>query len=155
MGITPAESRVHLHGGTGLYDFEVGYVAEEILRRKARRVLLQFPEGLRGEAFSIVQELDKRVEAELLVSGDPCYGACDLPLCRARTLGVDLIVHYGHSPMLRNTNPPVLYVEARMGIDVEEVARRAIPLLGEYKTVGLASTVQHLHQLSRAEGVLE
>ncbi len=137
-----------------MYDFEVDRVAEEILRRGVKRVLLQFPEGLRGRALSIVKRLSERVDAEFLVSGDPCYGACDLPLWQGRSLGVDLIVHYGHSPMMGETNPPVLYVEARAEVDVEEVVRRAVPLLGGAKVVGLASTVQHLSQLRRAERTL-
>ena len=137
-----------------MYNFEVEHVAEEILRRKAKRVLLQFPEGLRGRAFSIARELGGKVEAEILVSGDPCYGACDLPLWQSRSLGVDLIVHYGHSPLLGATSPPVFYVEAWAEIGVEEAVRRAIPLLGEAVEVGLTSTVQHLHQLPRAEKVL-
>lgn len=137
-----------------MYDFEIERVAEEILKKKAKRVLLQFPEGLREQAFGVVRELSGRVEAEFFVSGDPCYGACDLPLWQAKSLGVDLIVHYGHSPMLGATKPPVVYVEAHAGIDVEEAVRRAIPLLGESETVGLVSTVQHLDQLPKAEKVL-
>ena len=137
-----------------MYDFEVEHVAEEILKKNAKRVLLQFPEGLREQTLRVVRELSSRVEAEFFVSGDPCYGACDLPLWQANSLCVDLVVHYGHSPMLGATNPPVVYVEAHAGIDVEEVVRRAIPLLGESKTVGLVSTVQHLDQLPKAEKVL-
>jgi 2-(3-amino-3-carboxypropyl)histidine synthase len=137
-----------------LYDFEAERVAEEILKKKAKRVLLQFPEGLREQAFRVIRELSGRVEVEFLVSGDPCYGACDLPLWQAKSLGVDLIIHYGHSPMLGATNPPIVYVEAHAEIDIEEVVRRAIPLLGESRTIGLVSTVQHLDQLPNAEKIL-
>lgn len=137
-----------------MYDFEAERVAEEILKKKAKRVLLQFPEGLREQAFRVIRELSGRVEVEFLVSGDPCYGACDLPLWQAKSLGVDLIIHYGHSPMLGATNPPIVYVEAHAEIDIEEVVRRAIPLLGESRTIGLVSTVQHLDQLPNAEKIL-
>ncbi|MEK6916431.1 MAG: hypothetical protein AABW92_01690 [Nanoarchaeota archaeon] len=29
--------------------------------------------------------------------GGSCYGSCDLPL-EVKKLGVDLLIHYGHSP---------------------------------------------------------
>jgi len=137
-----------------LYNFETERVAEEILKRRVKRVLLQFPEGLREQAFGVVRELSRRVDAEFLVLGDPCYGACDLPLWQAKSLDVDLIVHYGHSPMLEVAELPVIYVEARVEIDVEDVVRRAIPLLRENKKIGLTTTVQHLDQLSKVEKIL-
>lgn len=137
-----------------MYDFETERVVGEILKKGVKRVLIQFPEGLREQAFRVVKELSLKVEAELFVSGDPCYGACDLPLRQAKSLNINLIVHYGHSQMLGTTEPPVIYVEARAEIDLGEIVRRAIPLLGKNKSVGLTSTVQHLDQLSKVERIL-
>lgn len=137
-----------------MHDFETERVVQEILKRESKRVLLQFPEGLREQVFGVVRELSGRVDAELFVSGDPCYGACDLPFLQAKSFDVDLVVHYGHSPMLRVTELPVIYVEALAGLDVEEVVRRAIPLLRESRKIGLTTTVQHLDQLSKAKRIL-
>ncbi len=130
-----------------MYDLETDRVAEEIARHKARRVLLQLPDGLRPQAFGIAQELRRRTGAEILLSGDSCYGACDLAARQAEAVKADLLVHYGHSRMIPDTGVPVLYVEARMGIDVESLVEKALPLTGGWKRVGLASTVQHVHQL--------
>ena len=45
---------------------------------------------------------------EVILSADPCYGACDLPI---NNINCDLIVHVGHTKFIKdiNTEVPVLY----------------------------------------------
>ncbi|MBP7121325.1 MAG: diphthamide biosynthesis enzyme Dph2, partial [Methanolinea sp.] len=45
--------------------------------RGARVVALQFPAGLKRKATEVACTL-KDEGFEVIVSGDPCYGACDL-----------------------------------------------------------------------------
>jgi len=132
------------------HNLEEGRLKEEIKKRQAKRVLLQLPEGLKPEGprlASIVEEAG----AIAIVSADPCYGACDLALPDAESLGVDLIIHYGHTAMTEEERTPTIYVEARAKTDVEEAVEKAIPHLKEWKRIGLVTTVQHVHRLNEAK----
>ena len=86
------------------YDLELASIAEKIKNQKPKpcKVLLQFPDGLKPYATQIQEKLvsllakDKK-SPEILIYLDTCFGACDLPL-EAQSLGVDLIIQFGHSP---------------------------------------------------------
>jgi 2-(3-amino-3-carboxypropyl)histidine synthase len=134
------------------FDFEEERVKQEITRLGAKRVLLQFPEGLKPES----PRLAKIVEANgalPIISADPCYGACDVAANEAESLGVDLIVHFGHAK-LASSKIPTVYVEARSTAVVKEAVEKALPLLNKYCEIGLATTVQHLDSLKQAKTIL-
>ncbi len=130
-----------------MYDLETQRVAEEIRERRAGRVLIQLPDGLRPQALSLVEELARLTGVEILLSGDSCYGACDVAINQAKTVGADLIVHYGHSGMLEDTDTPVIYVDAKMHFDSEALVKTALPFIEGWGKIGLASTAQHIHAL--------
>jgi 2-(3-amino-3-carboxypropyl)histidine synthase len=136
-----------VRGLTISYDFEMERMMSEIAERKAKRVLIQLPEGLRPRALWLMRELERREDVEVYISGSSCYGGCDIALTEAKLLGVDLIIHYGHSRMLPNGDIPVLYVELRADFDVETLLQKAQPLLKGWRRIGLASTLQHVHLL--------
>ncbi len=77
---------------------------------------------------------------------DSCYGACDPADVRAKQLGCDVLVHYGHADMGVSACLPTLYIEARMPTDQLRVVERALPEL-KFKRVGLLTTVQHIAHL--------
>jgi 2-(3-amino-3-carboxypropyl)histidine synthase len=136
-----------------MYDFETERVAGEIRSRGARRVLAQLPDGLRPYAFDLVESLSKETGAEVILSGDSCYGACDLASRQTSELDADLLVHYGHTPFVE-TDIPVLYVEARIPVDVAALVKAALPLMDGWRCVALATTVQHAHQLGEVADAL-
>jgi 2-(3-amino-3-carboxypropyl)histidine synthase len=136
------------------FDLEETRIREEIKKRKPKIVFLQLPEGLKPVAprlASIVEEAG----ALPIVSSDPCYGACDLPISEAKLLEADLIVHYGHTPMTLNTELPVVYIEARAKIGIKEALTKSLPFLESWNKIGLVTTVQHVHQLDEAKKLLE
>jgi len=111
------------------------------------KVGLQVPEGLKRSAHSIARLIREQTSAEVIVSGEPCYGACDLDLALARE--VDLLIHVGHARLL-DEPMNVLYLEARMvGKRLRESLAQAIPLL-ESRRIGVVTTVQHVHLLDDA-----
>lgn len=130
-----------------MYDLELERVSSEITRLKAQRVLLQLPDGLRHKAFKLAESLHEQTGAEVLILGDSCYGACDIALHQSEVLEVDLLIHYGHSKMLSDSNLPILYVEARFDMDINAVLDAAIPHIEGWRKIGLTATVQHVHQL--------
>ncbi|MEM3715730.1 MAG: diphthamide biosynthesis enzyme Dph2 [Candidatus Bathyarchaeia archaeon] len=140
-----------------VFDLEEGRVKSEIIKRGARRVLIQLPEGLKSEA-AYISSIVEETGALAVVSADPCYGACDLALNEALTLGVDLIIHYGHSEMeqfKRIVNVPVVYIEAKTNISVKDLVRDALHYLNSWEKIGLATVVQHVCSLHEAEEVLK
>jgi len=137
------------------YDLKIANVTKKIRRLEASKILLQLPEGLRPLAFHLVDAIEKKTNAKVFLSGDSCYGACDLAVEQAKSLNADLLVHYGHSKILPDRNMPILYVEARLSFDVNALVEEAIHLLKGWKKIGLASTVQHVHLLQEvAEAIL-
>ncbi len=129
-------------------------VKKAIKAQKAKRVLIQLPEGLKTKAQDIVKQIeDLGVDAVLWV--DPCFGACDIPDIQAKRLGVDLIVHLGHSPLGPKPKIPVVYVEYRSEKDPSLALADNIDVLGDYDNLGLVTTVQHIGFIDKVKGILE
>lgn len=121
---------------------EYSEIADELRRRKITSVALQFPEGLKRKAREIALFL-KKEGFSVIVSADPCYGACDiasdaLPL-------VDALVHFGHTP-LGDAHPKVIFEPFSVDFDTS-ILKEALPHLRQ-RTIGLVTTAQHVHLLS-------
>jgi len=135
------------HGSDHMYELELERVATEVYSRGARRVLLQVPDGMRPLAFQIAEYLGKAAGVEVVLSGDSCYGACDLATRQASETGTDLLVHYGHAPFLPEAGFPTIYVEAKIPVDVVALVDAVLPYVAGWRSVGLTSTIQHTGQL--------
>ena len=80
-----------------IYDLELDRIVIEIKLKKAKRVLLQFPDGMKQCATTIVDELESRLKnVEFIIWFGSCYGACDTPNI-PKNLKVDLVIQFGHS----------------------------------------------------------
>ena len=126
---------------------DISDLVERLRTRGAHKLALQFPAGLKRRAAEYATQL---MEAgfEVIISGDPCYGACDLAL---DTLShADVLVHIGHTPVDVREN--VVFEPYPVGFDIAVLAN-ALPLLKE-KTVGLVTTVQHIHCIPGMESFL-
>lgn len=78
------------------YELELDRVTSEIKKNKAKRVLIQFPDGMKPYATAVVSELEKRTKNVIFTIWlGTCYGACDIP--RVDDKDFDLIVQFGHS----------------------------------------------------------
>jgi 2-(3-amino-3-carboxypropyl)histidine synthase len=115
-------------------------LALQLRERGARSLALQFPAGLKRKAAGVADAL-KRQGFSVIISGDPCYGACDLSLDLLEY--ADVLVHFGHTPLI--THPSVIHVPFRVDID-PCVVRSALPFLKE-RAVGVITTAQHTHML--------
>jgi len=91
---------------------------------------------------------------EVIISGDSCYGACDIASRQALDLNADLLIHYGHACFVQSPSVPVLYVEARIPIDVSMMVEAVLPSVAGWGKVGLTSTVQHTPQLAEVAEAL-
>lgn len=136
-----------------MFDFEEERVKQEIHKLGVKRVLLQFPEGLKPEAPRIAKTIEK-LGVVTIVSADPCYGACDVAVEEAQSLGVDLIIHYGHSQQVKHERFPTMYVEARATLNVSSAIEKALPILQRWERIGLATTIQHVQVLDEVREIL-
>jgi len=120
----------------------------ELKKRGAQKVALQFPEGLKRRAAEYATAL-KTAGFDVIVSGDPCYGACDLAV---DTLALaDVLIHFGHAPVDDLQN--VIFEPYHVGFDVT-VLKHALPLL-KGKTICLVTTVQHVHLVPEMAAFLQ
>jgi 2-(3-amino-3-carboxypropyl)histidine synthase len=121
---------------------------EHLNKKGAKRVALQFPEGLKRRSAPVAAAL-KDAGFEVIISGDPCYGACDLAL---ETLAhADVLVHFGHTPV--DEQPQVIFEPWQTGFDIA-VLENALPYL-KGKNIGLVTTIQHVHLVPDMERFLQ
>jgi len=115
-------------------------ILSEIKKRNCKKVAIQLPEGLKRFAPELTAELKKN-GIKVIVSGDPCWGACDLALDAAQD--ADCLIHLGHTPVTPQKN--VIYIPYRKDIDLK-VLEKAAEQLKSYSTVGITTTIQHAHE---------
>ncbi len=124
------------------FDFDLERVFKIIKDKNCKTVGLQFPEGLKRRAISIAREIEEKTHVRVVISGNPCFGACDIDTMLAGR--VDVLFHFGHAGMGRYVN--VVFIEARSNIGVLPAVKTALPLLKTGR-IGIITTVQHIHKL--------
>lgn len=83
------------------YDLELDKIVYYIKQEKAKLVLLQFPDGLKQYATSVVDYLRKKTNAEFLIWLESCFGACDTPTGLEKLKPkVNLIIQFGHNALM-------------------------------------------------------
>lgn len=139
--------------GCKMCDFEIDGIVSTIKKNGYRTIALQFPEGLKDHAGVVVDGIRSRAEVEIVVSSNPCYGACDLADEEMKALGAEVLFHFGHAPLLKGSAIPVEYIEVRMDADPRRLLSENLGSLE--KKVGLITTVQHVHKLKDVRDFLE
>jgi len=85
------------------YDLELDKIISEIKKKKAKLVLLQFPDGLKPYATAVVDYLQENTKAEFLIWFGNCFGACDTPVGLEKLKPkIDLVIQFGHNELLPN-----------------------------------------------------
>lgn len=135
------------------FNFEGDRIAKEIMKRKAKKVHIQLPNGLKSYSFKILEELEK-TGATLYLSAGHCYGGCDLAIREARDLECDLIVHYGHTSYVKNSTFPVIYVNARIILE-KSTLKKIEKEFSSFNKIGVASTIQYLDMIDKVKKSLE
>ncbi len=140
-------------GTSDAFDLRPDYIISVINKLGAKIVGFQFPEGLKRKGPELAKKVEEATGAEIIISGDPCFGACDLD----KTLleQVDILFHFGHAE-LEDTkfSERVYFIETRSAVDIRPVVEKAVSEL-KGQVIGLITTVQHVHKLPEACDVLE
>ena len=136
------------------YQFKLDEIIDKIRDMGAEIVGLQFPEGLKVHATQLSDEIEAKTGVTVLISGDPCWGACDLSDREMEGL-VDLLVHFGHTPLPIEYKVPTLFIEASYHLESMEILNESLMLLEGKEKIGLVTTTQNLHLLDDAASFLE
>ena len=137
-----------------LYEMDLDKVIRKINSKDVKSVGLQFPEGLKIEAVKIAQKIESETDAIVIISGDPCFGACDVSDWKMKG-SVDLIIHYAHTPLPLKYEVPTVFIEAFSKIDVKKDLEKSLQHLKDYSKIGLVTTTQHLHLLNEIRDFYE
>ncbi|MFC6765581.1 diphthamide biosynthesis enzyme Dph2 [Natrinema soli] len=138
------------------WDYELEEIIEAIEERDAKKVGLQFPEGLKRRGPAVADDLRALADDDVtfMLSGQPCYGACDLDTYLMKR--TDVFVHFGHSPM-KDTDK-VIYVPLFSNVEVTPIMEESLDTLEppeETEGVGLVTTAQHMNRYEEMTAFLE
>lgn len=133
----------------GNYNFEVHKTVWRVKQAGAKRVALQFPEGLLMFACTIADVIQEFTGAETIIMGDVTYGACCVDDFTARALGADYMVHYGHSCLvpIDTTLIKMLYVFVDIKIDSQHVIDTLRHNFEAGSSLALVGTIQFVASL--------
>nr|XP_058967500.1 2-(3-amino-3-carboxypropyl)histidine synthase subunit 1-like isoform X3 [Pocillopora verrucosa] len=129
------------------YNFEIFKTVWRIKEINAKRVALQFPEGLLLYACTIADILERFTGCDTVIMGDVTYGACcvdDFTGC------CDLMVHYGHScliPIDSTKGIKMLYVFVDIKLDATHFVNTVRHNFEAGKSLALLSTIQFVTTL--------
>ncbi|KAI9665673.1 MAG: Diphthamide biosynthesis protein 1 [Bathelium mastoideum] len=140
------------------YSFEIHKTIHRIRSTEAKKVALQFPEGLLLFATTISDILTRFCSGiETLIMGDVTYGACCIDDYTARALGCDLLVHYAHSCLIPVdvTKIKTLYVFVDISIDVQHLLATVGRTFSSGKTIAMVGTIQFNATLHGTKSALE
>ena len=141
-----------------MLQLDLDKAVQAVLKKKAKIVAVQIPEGLKQRALEIALEIEKKTGAVVFTFVDPCYGACDLVDAEAKKVGATLLLHFGHSPFISKTEVETVYLplgyelgKAELAVLAEGVPKK----VGKGKKIALCSTVQYLEHLKAFGKLLE
>ncbi|KAI5725776.1 hypothetical protein M8J77_019992 [Diaphorina citri] len=139
------------------YDFEIYKTVWRIQQLKAKRVALQMPEGLLMFALKICDIIEEFTEADTVIMGDVTYGACCVDDYTAKALGVDLLLHYGHScliPIDQTQSIKMLYIFVNINIDNLHLLDTIKFNFNKDTKLAMVSTVQFISSLHSIASLL-
>ncbi len=139
------------------WDYEIDRIVEAVEERDAETVGLQFPEGLKRRGPAVTDDLRGELpdDVQVMMSGQPCYGACDLDTYMMRR--TDVFVHFGHSPMKESDK--IIYVPLFSNVEVTPIMEQAreeeLTDPEDDPDVGLVTTAQHMNKFGEMREWLE
>src|SRR3990172_5910775 len=133
-------------------DFES--IVKKLGELRAKRIFIQFPEGLKTKIQEISNNLEKN-NFEPVICMESTFGACDLREDEAKRLNCDAILHIAHSDFGVKTSIPVVYWEYFFDVDPIPALERNFHKIEKFDKIGLITSVQYIPALQKAKRFLE
>lgn len=143
------------------YNFEIPKILARIDQLKAKRICLQFPEGLFLFSTIIADLITEFAYCEVLIIGDVTYGACCIDDYVAVLNECELIVHFAHSCLIPVNemldNLKVLYIFVDIKFDIwhcVETFKKNFPLeqndAVKFAIAGSIQFVSSVHSVAKS-----
>lgn len=143
------------------YNFEIHKCVWRVRTSGAKRVALQFPEGLLMYSLVISDILSTFTSAtHCFILGDVTFGACCVDDLSAGALSADLLIHFGHSCLvpIDSTTIPCLYIFVEISIDVHRLLHELklnFYNSDTYNNIIMAGTIQFASAIRAVKPELE
>jgi 2-(3-amino-3-carboxypropyl)histidine synthase len=139
------------------YNFEIHKTVWKVQQAAAKKVALQFPEGLLLYSCVIADIVERFTGAETVIMGDVTYGACCVDDLGAKALGADMMVHYGHSCLvpIDVTSIKLLYVFVDIAFDTQHLIDTVKLNFPPGSKLAILGTIQFAGGLQVAKAALE
>lgn len=129
-------------------------IIRELKEIKARRIFVQFPEGLKLRIQDITKQLEKE-GFEVILCLEPNYGACDIKEHAAKSLNCDAILNIGHANFGIKTKIPVIYWEYFIDADPVPILEKEFEKIKNFKKIGLVTSIQFVNCIPKVKEFLE
>ncbi|MHA2225132.1 MAG: diphthamide biosynthesis enzyme Dph2 [Candidatus Hodarchaeales archaeon] len=147
------------------YDLELDKIIEIIQEKHYSRILIQVPEGMLDKPLKTILDTLSSLNISVFVSGDPCYGICDLASGLASSLKCDLLLHFGHTEFgfeqkiatIVDESLDVIIIPTNVKIDINPYLSKISNEIKrlKWKKIVLLATAQHLADLKEIKSYLD
>ncbi len=137
------------------YDIELDNIKDWTHKNKFKRIGIEVPLLMQNFVFDLALFLKNQLQIEVIVSGEPCFGACDIKHTGLLASGAEGIIHFGNLeiPNLDYMRLNILFIPLLVKVDISEVLLQAKQRLlnDNIKTIGLVSSIQYVHNISKSK----
>ncbi len=129
---------------------------KELKKMKAKRILLQIPEGLKVKSDSIISQIEKE-GFDVITSMDPCFGACDVKVNEAKLMQCNAVLHLGHNAFVESTEKIVYEPMHYYLKNFNKIMEKLYLYLKErnISRIGFVTTAQFLDYVGEAKNFFE
>ncbi len=132
----------------------VAMYLDELKQLKAKRVFVQYPEGLKTKIQDIDEELKKN-GFETILCCEPTFGACDVRDFEAKRLGCDAILHIAHTDFGVKSELPVVYWDYFFDADPIPIIEKEFEKIDKFEKIGLFASLQYIPAMNEVKRYLE
>ena len=129
-------------------------VIEKLSAINAKKVFVQFPEGLKLKIQDIAKKLEKN-GFETYLCLESTWGACDIREDEAKRLKCDAIVHIAHSNFGVKSEIPGIYYDYFLNGNPVPILEKEFPKLENYQKIGLVTSLQFIPATKKVKEFLE
>lgn len=130
-------------------------IIKQLKKLKAKRIFIQFPEGLKNEKIMGIAKSLEKEGFEPVLCIEATYGACDIRDAEAKRLECDAILHIGHVDFGVKSDIPVVYWEYFLDSDPIPILEKEFDKLNGYRRIGLVGSLQYIDKIPEIKKYLE
>jgi 2-(3-amino-3-carboxypropyl)histidine synthase len=126
-----------------------------IRERKPKGIVVNAPGGLLRQTRELIERIKSTYGIPCYLMGDSCFGICDTVDDEVEKLDADLALHIGHNAVVQSVGEFTELIDAKDDIKFDSIIASSVPVLKQYRRIGLATFSQHLDELEPARKQLE